>query len=416
LTQQISDRGTAERAEQTRHLASAVESLRTICQQAEDSVARLRSQGEQAEAQIADRAAESMREVDEVARQSEVSAAAQREALSAAASEIQAQVTAVLSAAHSSWRSQLNSEVEAAQDRWHATLETTLAAAQEKAAAGLNEQVRSLLPQLQDEAGKQSSAARESMTAAAAGFDEHVRGLLSQLQDEAGRYTGAVRESMSGAATEAEQRMASLRNSLQEQAQGLEGALGRAAESSDRLEHFSARIETAQGHALASFETQIGDVLSLHRNELHRQSETLLEEINARIRSTFEENCQLAISRFDQQIDSLVQPHVSRTEEAIHRLAGGRSLLDAALTLQQDRIRTSADEAFAESLARFRENLGGVDQLLQEAAQTVAARNLAEIESRTSDLKHQTVDDLMKSADPDSKLYRKNGRAGREPV
>jgi hypothetical protein len=366
LTQQISDRGTAERAEQTRHLASAVESLRTICQQAEDSVARLRSQGEQAEAQIADRAAESMREVDEVARQSEVSAAAQREALSAAASEIQAQVTAVLSAAHSSWQSQLNSEVEAAQARWHATLEATLAAAQEKAAAGLDAQVRSL---------------------------------LSQLQDEAGRHTGAVRESMSGAATEAEQRMASLRNSLQEQAQGLEGALGRAAESSDRLEHFSARIETAQGHALASFETQIGDVLSLHRNELHRQSETLLEEINARIRSTFEENCQLAISRFDQQIDSLVQPHVSRTEEAIHRLAGGRSLLDAALTLQQDRIRTSADEAFAESLARFRENLGGVDQLLQEAAQTVAARNLAEIESRTSDLKHQTVDDLMKSAE-----------------
>jgi hypothetical protein len=159
-----------------------------------------------------------MREVDEVARQSEVSAAAQREALSAAASEIQAQVTAVLSAAHSSWQSQLNSEVEAAQARWHATLEATLAAAQEKAAAGL---------------------------------DAHVRSLLSQLQDEAGRHTGAVRESMSGAATEAEQRMASLRNSLQEQAQGLEGALGRAAESSDRLEHFSARIETAQGHALA---------------------------------------------------------------------------------------------------------------------------------------------------------------------
>ena len=36
---------------------------------------------------------------------------------------------------------------------------------------------------------------------------------------------------------------------------------------------------------------------------------------------------------------------------------------------------------------------------LQEAAQTVASRNLAEIESRSSDLKHQTVDDLMKSAE-----------------
>jgi hypothetical protein len=204
---------------------------------------------------------------------------------------------------------------------------------------------------------------------------------------------------MSTAAAEAGQRMAGLHDVLQEQSQRLEAALGRAAESSERLEHLSSRIETAQRQALAGFESQVDDVLSLHRNELHRQSETLLEELNARIRNTFDEYCQLAVSRFDQQIESMVQPHISRTEEAIHRLAGGRSLLDAAMTLQQDRIRTSADEAFAESLARFRENLGGVDELLQEAAQAVASRNLTELESKASDLKHQTVDDLMKSAE-----------------
>ncbi|MGC2889193.1 MAG: hypothetical protein WB627_09010 [Candidatus Acidiferrum sp.] len=366
LTQHISDRGAAERTEQTQHLASAVESLRAVCQQAEESESRLHAQAEQAETQIANRAAESMSEVDEVTRQSELAANAHREAMSAAANEIQQQISSALSSAQTTWRGQLDSELESAQTRWHSTLESTLAAAQEKAAAGLDERVRSLLAQVQEQAARQTAAAHESMTAAAA---------------------------------EAEQRMSGLRNSLQEQSQRLETALGRATESSDRLEHFSARIETAQSQALAGFETQVGDVLSLHRNELHRRSETLLDEINARIRSTFEENCQLALSKFDQQIDSMVQPHISRTEEAVHRLAGGRSLLDAAMTLQQDRIRASADEAFAESLARFRENLGGVDQLLQEAAQTVAERSLAEIESKVSDLKHQTVDDLMKSAE-----------------
>jgi len=366
LTQQISDRGAAERTEQTQHLASAVESLRALGRQAEESASRLRAQAEQAEAQIANRAAESRRAVDEAARQSEVTANAHREALTSAANEIQQQVTAALSSAQTTWQGQLNSEVEAAQARWQGTLESTLAAAQEKAAASL---------------------------------DENVRSILSKVQEEAGRQTAAAHESMTAQAAEAEQRAAGLRNSLQEQSQRLETALGRAAESSDRLEHFSARIETAQGQALAGFETQISDVFSLHRNELHRQSETLLEELNARIRSTFEENCRLALSKFDQQIDSMVQPHISRTEEAVHRLAGGRSLLDAALTLQQDRIRNSADEAFAESLARFRENLGGIDQLLQEAAQAVAERNLTEIESRVSDVKHQTVDDLMKSAE-----------------
>jgi hypothetical protein len=432
LTQQISDRGTAERNEQSQHLASAVESLRALCQQAEESAARLRAQAEQAETQIANRAQESMSEVEEVARQREVAANAHREAMSAAAKEIQEKVAAALSEAHSSWQSQLHSEVSAAQTRWHSTLENSASTAHEKVTTGLDEHARGIVSQIQEETERQTAAARESMNSglaeaerrvaelrnalleetsrqtaaareavgsAANEAEQRIAGLRNALQEQVERQTATVRESLSGVTSETEQRISGLRNSLQEQSQWLETALGRATEATERLEHFSARTETAQRQALAGFESQVDDVLSLHRNELHRQSETLLEEINARIRNTFEENSRLALSRFDQQVESMVQPHISRTEEAIHRLAGGRSLLDAALTLQQDRIRTSADEAFAESLARFRENLGGVDQILQEAAQTAVARNLSEIEARSSDLKHQTVDDLMKSAE-----------------
>jgi len=526
LTQQISDRGTAERSEQAQHLARAVETLAAISKQAEESAARLRAQAEQSQSSVVERAAQAVREVEEVARQREVAAQAHREALSAAVVEIQQQVSAAISIAHDSWQSQLNSETEAAQGRWRSTVETTLGEAQEKAATGLNEQAHSLLSQVQEELARQAAATRESLSAAAAeaeqraaalneqvrshfsqvqeeaarqaaalreslsapaveveqrvagvneqlrsivsqaveeaerhgaairdsansaaseaeqrvaslneqvrsnlsqaqeeaarqaatiresiggtaaeaeqrvgGLNEQLRSMLLQVQEEAGRHAAAARESVSAAATQAEQRVTGLHNSLQERSKNLDGALAYAAESSERLEHLSARIETTQGRALAAFETQIDDVLNLHRNELHRRSETQLEEINGRIRTTFDEYCQQALSRFDQQIESMVEPHVSRTEQAIHRLAGGRSLLDAAMTLQQDRIRTSADEAFAESLARFRENLGGVDELLQEAAQTVAARNLTEIEAKAIDLKHQTVDDLMKSAE-----------------
>ncbi len=465
LTQRISDRGTAERSEQAQHLARAIETLSAISQQAEESAARLRAQAEQSETQIANRAQESMSEVEEVARQREVAANAHREAMSAAAKEIQEKVAAALSEAHSSWQGQLHSEVSAAQARWHSTLENSSNAAHEKVTTGLDEHARGIVSQMQEETGRQTAAVRESMsnglaeaekrvaelreslqqevarqaaavretmsggtveteqrvaelrsasleetsrqTAAAREAvgnaaneaEQRITGLHNSLQEQVERQTATVRESLSGVTSETEQRISGLRNSLQEQSQWLEAALGRAAEATERLEHFSARTETAQRQALAGFESQVDDVLSLHRNELHRRSETLLEEINARIRGTFEENSQLALSRFDQHVESMVQPHISRTEEAIHRLAGGRSLLDAALTLQQDRIRTSADEAFAESLARFRENLGGVDQILQEAAQTAVARNLADIEARSSDLKHQTVDDLMKSAE-----------------
>jgi vacuolar-type H+-ATPase subunit E/Vma4 len=141
------------------------------------------------------------------------------------------------------------------------------------------------------------------------------------------------------------------------------------------------------------------NLLNPHREEIQRRSEAILEEINAKVRATFEEASHQAVAQFDRQITEMVEPHVTRAEEAVHRLAGGRSLLDAALTMQQDRIRNSADEAFAESLARFRENLGSVEQILQDSSQTIIGRNLTELEGRAADLKHQMVEELLKSAE-----------------
>jgi hypothetical protein len=355
LTSRLSKEGAAQRDEHARQLENMAEVLRTLCHQGEETAARLKAQAEQTESQIAEHAESAARAVSEAARQQEEAAAKQREALNAAVSETQQQIAATLA-----------SELEAAQARWRAAIESTLAEAQDRAAGGLN---------------------------------EHARSLLSQLQEEMARHTAAVRESAAGAAAESEQKMAALRDALQEQSQRLEAALARASESSEQIENHSKQLENAKQQALAGFQAQLNDVLNLHRNELHRRSSSLIEEINDRIRSTFEESSRLALATFDRQVEEMVQPHVSRTEEAIHRLAGGRSLLDAALTLQQDRIRNSADEAFGESLGRFRENLGSVEQILQDSSETITGRNLTELEGKVSDLKHQVVEELFRSAE-----------------
>jgi len=402
LTSRLSEEGAAQRSEHAQQLEQMAETLRTLCHHGEETASRLKTEAEQARAQIAARAEEAARTVEEAARQREETAAmqrdalnsaaieieqrvdaatrsigeavnqqeqtatSQRDALSSAANEIRQHVESAIAAAQSSWQGQLASEMEAAQVRWRAAIEGTLAEAQDRAAGGLNEQ---------------------------------ARGLFATLQEEMARHATAVRESAAGTKLEAEQRMAALREALQEQAQRLEAALQRARESSERIETHAAQLEDAKQQALAGFQAQLDDVLNLHRNELHRRSGSLIEEINERIRTTFEESTRQALATFDRQVEEMVQPHVSRTEEAIQRLAGGRTLLDAALTLQQDRIRNSADEAFAESLGRFRENLGGVEQILQESSQTIVGRNLTELEGKVSDLKHQVVEELYKSAE-----------------
>jgi hypothetical protein len=402
LTSRLSQEGVAQRNEHAQQLEQMADTLRTLCHQGEETAAKLKTEAEQAQAQLAARAQEAARTVEEATRQREETAAAQRDALKSAAIEIEQRVEAAtrtigetasqheqtatsqrdalnsaaneirqhaelaIAAAQSSWQGQLASEVEAVQVRLRAVIEGTLAEAQDRATGGLN---------------------------------EHARGLFVTLQDEMTRHATVMRESAAGTKLETEQHVAGLQQALQEQSQRLEAALQRARESSDRIESHAAQLEDAKQQALAGFQAQLDDVLNLHRNELHRRSGSLIEEINDRIRTTFEESTRQALATFNRQVEEMVQPHVSRTEEAIHRLAGGRSLLDAALTLQQDRIRNSADEAFAESLGRFRENLGGVEQILQESSQTIIGRNLTELEGKVSDLKHQVVEELYKSAE-----------------
>ena len=402
LTSRLSQEGAAQRSEHAQQLEQMAETLRTLCHQGEETAAKLKTEAEQAQAQIAARAEQAARAIEEAARQREETAAMQRDALNSAAIEIQQRVDAAtrsigeavsqqeqtatsqrdalssaaneirqnvesaIAATQSSWQGQLASEMEAAQVRWRAAIEGTLAEAQDRAAGGLN---------------------------------EHARGLIAQLQEEMAHHAAAVRESAMSATAETEQRMAALRDALQEQAQRLEAALQRARESSERIENHAEQLQDAKQKALAGFQAQLDDVLNLHGNELQRRSGSLIEEINERIRTTFEESTRQALATFDRQVEEMVQPHVSRTEEAIYRLAGGRSLLDAALALQQDRIRNSADEAFAESLGRFRENLGGVEQILQESSQTIVGRNLTELEGKVSDLKHRVVEELYKSAE-----------------
>jgi hypothetical protein len=366
LTESLSREGAAQRDEHTQRLENSSDALRAASQEAEEAAARLKAQAEQMEAKIVARAESATQALEETAKRAEETASTQREALLAAAQEIQQQVTAALASAQSSLHGQLASELEAAQTRWQAAIESTLAEAQDRAAGGLN---------------------------------EHARGWMDQLQDEIARHAKAARESATNAALEAEQRLTALRDSLQEQTQRLESVLAVAAETGQRLEQHSAQLENAHRQALSGFQANLENVLNPHREELHRRSEAIAEDLNSKIRATFDEASRQAVSQFEQQIKEVVQPQVTSAEEAVHRLAGSRSLADAALTMQQDRIRNAADEAFAESLARFRENLGSVEQILQDSSQSITYRNLTDLEGKAGDLKHQMVEELHKSAE-----------------
>ncbi len=366
LTTRLSQEAVAQRGEQAQQLDATAASLRASCQQAEETASRLMMRADEAETQLGGRSEFAMRALEDMAKNHVEAANTQREALEARAAEIQQQVTSTFTAAQDSWYEQVSRGLEAAHGQLRERLEATLVEAQDRAAGGLNERLQTL---------------------------------ITQLREETARLAAALQESAGIAGTELEQRLSRLRESLLEQSQELESILGRAGEAHQQLAHHSAELQDTGQQALTTFRTQMDDLVAERRNELHREAESVLEKNNTQIAASFGEAASRAVEQFSRQMEEMVQPHITRTEEAVQRLAGGRSLLDAALTLQQDRIQAAADNAFADSLARFRENLGTVEQSLHDSSQSITYQSLAELEGKVSDLKHQVTEELLKSAE-----------------
>ncbi len=374
LAASISKVGAEQRALQEQHVAGATERVQQLCREAEEVARRIVTQSQDIDRRTAERVSVTSAVLESQARRQEETLAAHHERLNSTAGAAQEQLTNAIVAAQTELQGRLAQQVESAQ-------------------AQIQEFVEMAVTRLK---GSVAEAATQS-----------ADGLRAQIQEslnsELGQQVAALRKTASAIAAETEQRISSLRGSLsselQEQSGRLENAISRADGMASQLDQFASRLGTTQQLALEGFESQLDDVLTLHRNELHRRSESLFEELNARVRRSFDEASDEAVSKFDEQVRGLVEPHISQTNEAIGRMAGGRSLLDASLSLQQERIRSAADDAFAESLARFRENLGGVEQLLHEASQGVIERNLTELESKASDLRHRTGEEIYKTAE-----------------
>jgi len=370
LTSALAKTGSEQRSLHEQQISGAAEKVKQLCREAEDVARRIVTQAQDSERRLSEHASVTSAVLESQTKKQEDAFSAHHERLSSAAGSAQQQIAEAAANAEAQLKVQYDGNVEASKAHMQEFLETAI--------ARLNEHTAELVGQR----------------------GEELRGrLLEKLNSEAEQRIATLRESSQGIVIEVQQLIQSLRAELQSQAGLLDHATERAGKTAFQLDQLASQLGTTQQLAIEGFQSQLDDVLSLHRNELHRRSESLFEELNGRIRRSFEEASSAAVGKFDEQVRGLVEPQVSQANDALHRLAGGKSLLDAALTLQQDRIRNSADEAFAESLGRFRENLGGVEQLLHDASQGVITRNLVELEAKAEDIRHRSGEEIYKTAE-----------------
>jgi len=370
FTDRIAEAGAAQIAQQDQRLSELSERVAGLLQQLEETGERLSQRASETDAKLAERVESAARAIEEAANQTEQRAGAHRESLQAEAGAAREQIHASVTNAKAALEQHVEQRLGGAQAQLQGTTESAVAAAQERLATTLQEHSDRLIAQL-----------HESVSA------------------ESARHSEELREALWRTAAEVEQRLQQVRDAAQSGTGDLQATIERANAAMQDLDQFLPRVASLQQQALGEFQTQLSDTLSHHHEELQRRSDSLYEELSTRINLSFGAASHDALARFDEQMRTAVEPHVNATNEAVQRLAGGRSLLDAALTLQQERIRNTADEAFAESLARFHDNLGTVEQVLHESAQKITSQNLTELEGRAVDVRHNAVEEMHKSAE-----------------
>ena len=370
LTVSLCKAGNEQRSLQEQQFGAAAEKVQQLCREAEEVARRIVSQAQDAERRLSEQASQTSAVLEGQTKKQEDTFGEQHERLNLAAGTAQRQIAETVGHVETQIKAQFDDKLEASRVQIEEFLEAAI--------ARLN--------------------VHTEQTVAQRGEELRAR-LFEHLSAEAEQRLTSLREASQHVVAEVQQLLQSLRTELQSQAGLLDHATERAGQTAFQLDQLASRLGTTQQLALEGFQAQLDDVLTLHRNELHRRSESLFEELNGRVRRSFDEASFAATDKFDQQVRGLVEPHITQTNEALHRLAGGKSLLDAALALQQDRIRNSADEAFAESLGRFRENLGGVEQLLNDSSQSVIARNLSELENKAGDIRHRAGEEIYKTAE-----------------
>jgi hypothetical protein len=140
LTAHLAREGAIQRDQHEKQLATAHETLQTLCAQAEEAAAKLRTHAEQVEAQVAARLEATKQQVEEEARRREELAGAQKDSLGVVLNEIQQKVSATFAEAQNALRDQITQE---------------LGAAQQQATNALQEHAQSLRQELKNESEAQ---------------------------------------------------------------------------------------------------------------------------------------------------------------------------------------------------------------------------------------------------------------------
>jgi hypothetical protein len=369
LAASVTSTGQAERqtfeTSLTASIETALDRLKASAEAAATRAETATQQLEQARKQFEDSVANSKQNLEEMISSRVAEANARMEELQSTAGGLTNELRYSLSLSESAWRTRMDGEMAAAQSQWNARYSEVAEQAAKIAA------------------DRASEVSAENLKATQAQISERFTQLQSHADELQANASAAL---------------AQFREGINQHAERGRAATAEVAQSAARITGLTQQIEAMEQASTQRIEQAAASLIENATQELNHRAEAAVGGIDAKIQPVMDHAGAEAVGRITSQLDQELAPKLATAEDTLAKLSSAQLNSDDALRAHQDRLWQASEHAIQESASRMQQNAERVEHDWQEGARASTEKLLGDLDTRATDITHNTIESLYKSA------------------
>lgn len=369
LSASVSSTETAERqtfeASLDASISTALDRLRESAESAATRAEQATERLHQARHQFEESVESARRNLEEIIAARIAEADSRLSELRSAAHDLANELRYSLSLSETAWRTRMESEMSAARSQWKNQFDESAQRAAESAAA------------------RASDLSAEHVKNAHARIDQR----FSELQQHADRLH-----------SEASSALVQTREGIEQWTERGRNAAAEIEQVAARVTALPDQVAAIEQAASQRMEQRGSDLLAYLTQEFNHSVEQASSGITAKLQPILEAAGNEAVNRIGSQLADELAPRLAAAEHTVAQLSAAQIAGDDALRAHEDRLRDASDRAIHDASQNMQQHAERITKESHEAASVAIEKFLADLDARSTDMTHQTIETLYKSA------------------
>jgi hypothetical protein len=223
-------------------------------------------------------------------------------------------------------------------------------------------------------------------------------GNLKSAQAELSEHLSAFEQDANAVQQQASRALQALHAEIQQQAERARAAAAEIDQAAARVSSVPQQLEAFEHASARRLEQRVAELLESFSREMNLRVESAVEGLGARLQPGMDTAAAESAARAVAQVESAVASQLERAAQTVAQLSSAQLAGEEVLRAHQNRLLQASEQLATESAAQMQREAQRLEKEHQEANRAALEKSLAEVEARATDVTHNTIEALYKSA------------------